>query len=329
MDKIIRKIDGYSLELSRKLILGGQLVAFPTETVYGLGANAFIDEAIMNIYSAKKRPLDNPLIVHVHKDYDISDLVYDNEIAKIIRKNFTPGPITLVYKAKTAVSNLVSCGLDTLAIRVPSSEEAQKFLSYVDLPIAAPSANISKHTSPVTAEHVYEDFGENIPLILDGGRCEGGIESTVVDVTGQVPVILRKGLITKEDIAKVVGVCEYAESTSELNARSPGTKYRHYTPKTQTAIFKQSEIVEAIKLYESFVEKGLTPYFMCDSFVCKKLENKNCLDLGSNGKEMANRLYFLLHQGEKVADLIIAIEITQIDELCLSVNNRFLKAFGS
>ena len=158
IDSTIRKIDGYSLELAKKLISGGSLVAFPTETVYGLGANAYSDDAIKAIYDAKNRPLDNPLIVHVHKDYDITELVFDNDIAKKIREKFCPGPITLVYNSKNKVSPLVSCGLSTLAIRIPSHESAQKFLEYVDLPIAAPSANVSKHTSPVTALHVFEDF---------------------------------------------------------------------------------------------------------------------------------------------------------------------------
>ena len=328
IDSTIRKIDGYSLELAKKLISGGSLVAFPTETVYGLGANAYSDDAIKAIYDAKNRPLDNPLIVHVHKDYDITELVFDNDIAKKIREKFCPGPITLVYNSKNKVSPLVSCGLSTLAIRIPSHESAQKFLEYVDLPIAAPSANVSKHTSPVTALHVFEDFKDNVPLILDGGRCDGGIESTVVDVTGDYPVILRKGLVTAEDIKAVVGKCEYANDDSSLKARSPGMKYLHYAPKVQTVLFARDDLEYAIAFYKQTEIDGKKPVFMCEDKISQKLDGYNVLNLGASGAQMANRLYYLLHEGEKIADIIIGIELDITDEILLGVNNRFLKAFG-
>lgn len=328
MDTNIRKIDAYSLELAKKLLLGGDLVAFPTETVYGLGANAYLDDSIKAIYNAKNRPLDNPLIVHVANDYDISELVYDNEIAKIIRQNFCPGPLTLVYKSKNKVSPLVSCGLDTLAIRIPQDENAQKFLSYVDIPIAAPSANLSKHTSPVTAEHVYEDFKDKVPLILDGGRSSGGIESTVIDVTGEYPVILRKGIITKNDIIKVLPKCEYVGEDSSLKNRSPGMKYKHYAPKVETMLFEKSQLNLAISEYENAIKQGKKPVFMCEDNVAKLLDGYDVLNLGNSGVVMANRLYFMLHQAEGVADLLIGITLDVTDELVLSVNNRFLKAFG-
>lgn len=326
----ILPVDEYSLDLANKIIRDGGLVSFSTETVYGLGANAFLDDAIKNIYIAKGRPLDNPLIVHVHKDYDITNLVYDNELAKKLRSKFLPGPLTMVYNAKNSVSGYVSCGLNTFALRVPSEANAQRFLRYVDLPIAAPSANISKHTSPVTAKHVFDDFNGKIPLILDGGRCEGGIESTVIDVTADTPVILRKGLITAKDIISVVGKCEYAKENSDLNVRSPGTKYRHYTPNTDTALFNRTQVDEAIKLYNSYINVGKKPYFLCDSHMIDFLSDKvyNVLDLGANGKEMASRLYYLLHEGEKLADILISFELELDDEIAFSVNNRFMKAFA-
>ena len=151
--------DENSLELAKSIINEGGLVAFPTETVYGLGANALNDDAVKLIYATKGRPSDNPLIVHVHKDYDITELV-DNipEYAKLLAKAFLPGPLTMVYNSRGVVCPTVSCGLNTLAIRVPSHEGAQKFLKYVGLPIAAPSANVSKHVSPVTAQHVLDDL---------------------------------------------------------------------------------------------------------------------------------------------------------------------------
>ena len=325
---IIRKIDDNSLKIAKDYVTHNLLVAFPTETVYGLGANAYSDEAIKAVYTAKGRPLDNPLIVHVTPDYDLSALVYDDvPYVKKLREAFLPGPLTMVYRSKNTVSGYVSCGLETLAIRVPAHEGAQKFLKYIGLPIAAPSANVSKHTSPVTAIHVFNDFGDKVPLILDGGRCEGGIESTVMDVTGDYPVILRKGLVTADDVKKVVGKCEYASENSDLNKRSPGTKYRHYCPSTKTALFSKTEIEQAKKLYLSTVLQGQTACIMCEEALIPFFKGFNLLNLGKNGKEMAARLYYCLHEGEKY-DILIGIKFDIVDEVCISVENRFLKAFG-
>lgn len=324
----ICKITDETLKIAKDYVLHNQLVAFPTETVYGLGANAFSDEAIRAVYAAKGRPLDNPLIVHVHKDYDISTLVYDDkQYAKEMRNAFLPGPLTMVYKSKDKVSPLVSCGLNTLAIRVPSSLDAQKFLRYLDLPIAAPSANISKHTSPVTARHVYDDFSDKLPLILDGGRCEGGIESTVVDVTGDEPVILRKGLITAEMIKSVVGKCSYAANTSDLNARSPGTKYRHYCPKTKTMLFDVGDYDGIKRCYDECLSQGKKPIIMCVESDLTHLSGYKTFSLGENGQQMASRLYYGLREAENF-DLLIGMKFIISDEVMLSVENRFLKAFG-
>ena len=327
-DVIIYKIDDNSLNIAKNYILNDELVAFPTETVYGLGANAYSDAAIKAVYAAKGRPLDNPLIVHVHKDFDIEKLVFDSDVAKLLRNAFLPGPLTMVYKSKNAVSPLCSCGLGTLAIRVPSHEGAQRFLRFVDLPIAAPSANVSKHVSPVTAEHVFEDLGKIIPMILDGGRCEGGIESTVLDVTGDIPVILRKGLVTAEMIRSVVGACEYADKESELNKRSPGTRYVHYCPKTETALFDENEIDAAERLYEECASEGKTACVLSSHKNCIALKRSTVrLDIGNDGNEMASRLYHSLREGEKY-DILIGIKFTPSDEVSLGVENRFLKAFG-
>ena len=180
MDTKVLKIDDKSLEIAKDLILNGEVVGFPTETVYGLGGIAYKDDAVTKIFEAKGRPQDNPLIVHVHSEYDVDKLVLvEYDYVYKLREAFTPGPLTMVYKSKGVVSPVATCGLDTVGIRIPKHEGAQRFLRAVDVPIAAPSANASKHTSPVTAEHVFEDLQGKIPLILDGGMCDGGIESTV------------------------------------------------------------------------------------------------------------------------------------------------------
>lgn len=329
MNTIVEKLTEKNLNLAKELIEKEELVAFPTETVYGLGALATSELAIKKVYEVKGRPSDNPLIVHVHKDYNL-DLLVENAYggyAEKIAKAFLPGPLTMVYKSKGTVAKSLSCGLDTLAIRIPASNEAQTFLRYVNQPIAAPSANISKHISPVTANHVYQDFNGKIPLILDGGKCVGGIESTVMDVTGDYPIILRKGLITADMVRKIVGKCEYAEEKTVAQVKSPGMKYSHYTPNCSTALFERSELEKALELYEELKNNGKSAVFLVDGEIFDKLpKGTPKLLLGRTDEEMASRLYDLLHVGEKY-DYIIAFKLNVNSELMMSVNNRFSKAF--
>ena len=322
-------IDEKSLEIAKEIITGGGVVAFPTETVYGLGANAFDTAAVNSIFSIKGRPNDNPLIVHVHKDFDISELVTDiPEYSKLLAKAFLPGPLTMVYKSKGNVSSAVSCGGDTLAIRIPSHEGAQRFLKCVGLPIAAPSANVSKHVSPVTAMHVYDDLKGKIPLILDGGKSTGGIESTVLDCTGEVPCVLRSGLVTREMIAAVAGVCdEYVIKDGE-KVRSPGMKYKHYTPNCKTALFNFGDRRSAYNLYKDCELAGERVYLLCDDAVAKESGLKNILNLGATESQIAANLYDKLREGEQVADFIIAITPEKQDGVMVGVMNRLKKACG-
>ncbi len=315
--------------LAQKYIEEGEAVAFHTETVYGLGANAFSDEAVLKIFALKGRPADNPLIVHVHKDYDISSLI-DGEppYAKALRDAFLPGPLTMVYPSTGKVSKYVSCGLNTLAIRVPSSPAAQTFLRYVNLPVAAPSANLSKHVSPVTARHVYDDFNGKIPLIIDGGACTGGIESTVLDCTGRIPQILREGLVTREMIASVAGECGIYHAGKGEKPKSPGMAYKHYSPRCRTAFFGENQLKEAITLYYEAERAGETPCFLCESNVCVSLDGFRTLDLGETGEVMARRLYDLLRKGEKTATLLIGIEPKEKGGVMAGVLNRMHRAFG-
>lgn len=325
METKILPVDGVSLKLAKDIITEGGAVAFPTETVYGLGANAFSEEAVKNIFTIKGRPNDNPLIVHVHSNYDISTLVsYVPDYAEKLAKKFLPGPLTLVYKSCNKVAKAVSCGLDTLAVRIPSHEGAQRFLRYLDMPVAAPSANISKHVSPVSAEHVYADLNGRIGLILDGGRCTGGIESTVLDCTGEVPVILRSGLITRGMIADAVGACEVYKMRDGEAVRSPGMKYKHYSPVCKTMLFDDAD--EAVDEYVRQTANGIKTYIMCDASTARGLHVGNILNLGGSAEEIAAHLYEKLREGEKVAQLIIAISPKQRDGIMVGVMNRLEKA---
>lgn len=315
-----------ALEYARELIERGEVVAFHTETVYGLGANALDDEAVLKIFRLKGRPSNNPLIVHVNLGYDISALIDgEPDYAPSLRRTFLPGPLTMVYPSTGKVSKYVSCGLNTLAIRVPRSETAQAFLKAVGLPIAAPSANLSKHVSPVSAAHVYDDFAGKIPLILDGGSCLGGIESTVLDCTGKIPMILREGLITREMIAKVAGDCGLYHRREGEPPKSPGMAYKHYSPRCRTAFCREKE--EAIALYEEERRQGGRPVILCESGLFEE-NHLEILELGATDAEMAQRLYALLREGEKRASLLIGIEPMKKGGVMAGVLNRLHRAFG-
>lgn len=327
MKTLVLKPNAESLALAAEIIKNEGLVAFPTETVYGLGALATSSKAVKSVYEAKGRPSDNPLIVHVHKEYDISELVYDDfPYVEKLRKAFLPGPLTLVYRSKGKVASEVSCGLDSLAIRIPSDENAQAFLRATNLPVAAPSANVSKHISPVSAEHVFEDLNGKIPLILDGGRCSGGIESTVLDVTTETPLILRSGLITSEMIKSVVGVCEYAQHKEGDKIKSPGVKYKHYSPKCRTKFFERKDVQKAVEEYKSALNRGLSPIILCDDTVQQSLGGLRTIDIGKTSEELAENVYEALHEAEKISDYIIGIELVGDSEIDVGVMNRFFKA---
>ena len=301
----------------------------PTETVYGLGGNAFDDDAVKRIFEVKGRPNDNPLIAHVHTAYDLTKIIdYDPPCAKKLREAFLPGPLTLVYPSTGKVSPFVSCGLNTLAVRVPSHKGAQAFLREVDIPIVAPSANLSKHVSPTSASHVFEDFNGKIPLILDGGKCAGGIESTVCDVTGDIPVILRPGLITREMIASVVGDC--GQYTPDLHSgekvKSPGLLYKHYSPRCQTALFLATETAKAAAYCTEICSQGKKVAVLCEDSVKSAFDGFPVLNLGKTEEEMAASLYALLREAEKSCDVLIAVEPKKTDGLMIGVLNRLRKA---
>lgn len=232
------------LKAPAEILANGGTVAFPTETVYGLGANALDDAAIKKIYEAKGRPSDNPLIVHI-ASIDMID-VLAIEVKPYVHElmtDFWPGPITFVFKKRPEISNVVSGGLDTIAVRMPNHAIALRLIALSGKPIAAPSANLSGKPSPTTSKYVVEDLFGRVDCIVEGGDCEVGLESTVLDVTGDVPIILRPGKVTQEQIICRVGACDIDAAikgpvidTSGI-ARSPGMKYRHYAPVADVHVY--------------------------------------------------------------------------------------------
>ena len=325
----IRKIDKESIALAKKILIEGGVVAIPTETVYGLAAIGTNPSAVKKIFEVKGRPTDNPLIAHVHEDFDLNRLVkIEKPYALDLIKAYSPGPLTAVFESRGVVCSEAVCGGKTLAIRIPLHQGCRQLLREVDMPLVAPSANISKHVSPVTAQHVYNDLNGLIPLILDGGKCSGGIESTVVDCTAEVPRILRAGLVTKEMIEKVCGGCEIASHKQTDKVRSPGVKYTHYKPKCDTMLFETDQLDLVLKAYKEAVEQGKTPYIMCSNQVAEKFGNLNLLMLGKTETEIASNLYDKLLEGEKIADLIIAVAMPDENGVNLGVMNRLRKACG-
>lgn len=232
------------IQQAAEIIKEGGLVAFPTETVYGLGADALNPEAVGKVYAAKGRPSDNPMIVHISSKNDLSHLTF--EITDDIRKlmdAFWPGPLTMVVPAAPVVPRVTTGGLDTVAVRMPSDPVAAALITSSETPIAAPSANLSGRPSPTSARHVIDDLDGRIDAIIQGGDCQVGIESTVVDMTGAVPTVLRPGIITAERLSQALGKTVEIDpamnvKTADFKPKSPGMKYKHYAPKAEMIIYK-------------------------------------------------------------------------------------------
>ena len=232
-----------AIQEAAQLLREGQLVGIPTETVYGLGANAFDEAAVRSIFAAKGRPADNPLIVHVSRPEEAEPLCEVTETARTLMKAFCPGPLTMLMKRKSCISDVVTAGLPSVAIRIPSHPVAHRLLEVCGVPVAAPSANTSGKPSPTTAQHVVDDLHGKLPLILDGGECQVGLESTVIDLTAPIPTVLRPGGVTTEMLLTVLKEVKVADSVLRPlregeKALSPGMRYRHYAPSGKLTMVK-------------------------------------------------------------------------------------------
>lgn len=238
------KIDEEQLDEIIKAYKDGEVIAFPTETVYGLGANIYNDEAIEKIYIAKNRPADNPLIAHIGYMEQLSKLVEKVPLkAKKLIEAFWPGPLTIIFKKNKEISMVATAGLDTIGVRMPDHPVIESILVKGDLVLVAPSANISGSPSPTTMKHVADDLDGLVYGIIDGGNCDEGIESTIIDISGDIPVILRPGTITKEDLEEEIGHVEIDESLLGISikvAKAPGMKYKHYAPKAKVYILENN-----------------------------------------------------------------------------------------
>lgn len=304
-----------------RLIKQGEVVAFATETVYGLGADAFNEQAVKKIFVAKGRPQDNPLIVHLSKVEDVGKVAVATEMALFLFSVFAPGPLTIVLKKKTQLPDIVSAGLDTVGIRIPKNKIARKLIEQAGTPIAAPSANTSMRLSPTTAQHVYDDLKGRIPLIIDGGPCEVGIESTVLDLSQQEPVILRPGTITQEMLSQFIPNIKCSSQAVD-KVSSPGIKYKHYLPAVDCVLAKNFE--NAVAEFERAKSKNQKAVILGRAGFAKE-KDVNFISLGDNMELVAKNLYRILREVERQFDYIIIEEFLE-KEIESSVRNRLLKA---
>jgi L-threonylcarbamoyladenylate synthase len=240
------KIDAREIDRAAQLLRAGRLVAFPTETVYGLGANALDAEAVARIYAVKRRPATSPLIVHVASTEMTRSLVADwPEAADRLARFFWPGPLTLVVKKQPAVPDIVTAGLSTVAIRMPAHPIAQALIRAARVPLAAPSANRFTELSPTTADHVRGSLGSEVDLILDGGPCHVGIESTVISLAGPIPILLRPGAISRIELEAIIGPIAILQDVQAGAHPAPGMHPRHYSPRTTLYLVTNGELPEA------------------------------------------------------------------------------------
>ena len=320
-------------------IVNGNLVIFPTETVYGIGANALNDNACKNIFKAKGRAGDNPLIVHVNNVDMIKQLVEEpNEVEKILINSFCPGPFTLILKAKNIIPKSVTAGLDTVGIRMPSNKIANKLIEYADVPIAAPSANTSGKPSPTEASHVKLDLDGKIPMILDGGPVGIGIESTIIDLTEDTPMILRPGYITKEMLEEVLGEEVKIDpgiiaSDSLTKPKAPGMKYKHYAPKADLVLVDGEAENVVKKINELVAEKqknGLKVGVIATDETKDQYQADIVVSIGARADEdaIAQHLYKILREFDDWNVDAIYSESFATPRIGQAIMNRLLKAAG-
>lgn len=330
--------ESYKLREAANILKNNGIVAFPTETVYGLGGNAFSEEAIRKIFLAKGRPSDNPLIVHISDVKKLKKLVKNvPPVAEVLIQKFWPGPLTLIFEKLDSIPYSVTGGLDTVAIRMPSHEIARELISLSGLPIAAPSANLSGKPSPTNGDHVIKDLNGRVDAIVCGGDSDVGLESTVLDISGEIPVILRPGGITMEEISAVIGQVEidpHIISDANVIPKAPGMKYTHYSPNAELVIFtgEEKEVVNRINLISERLMKSNKKVGIMTCNENLDLYNGNeVLSLGSKLDycEIARNLFFTLRKFDDLYVDVILSEAFELSGIGSAIMNRLKKASGN
>ena len=330
-------IDEKIMEEAGELLKSGALVAFPTETVYGLGANALDEKAAAKIYAAKGRPSDNPLIIHI-ADMESLGLITEEipKAAYMLAEKFWPGPLTMVMKKSDVVPYGTTGGLDTVAVRMPSHPIALEMIRHGGGYIAAPSANTSGRPSPTLASHVADDMDGIIPMILDGGAVGIGIESTIVDLTEEIPTILRPGFITKEMLEEVVGEVQIdkgLEADAKTPPKAPGMKYRHYAPKAELIIVEGARETVVSKINELTAnnqKKGIVTGVIGTEETISNYSAQIVKSMGTRNDELSisSHLYSILREFDESEAEVIYSESFEEGAMGSAIMNRLLKAAG-
>ena len=333
------KTNTEELKVICNLIKNGELVIFPTETVYGIGANALDKDAVSKIFIAKGRPADNPLIVHIADKRDIEK--YVREITPVEQKlidTFMPGPFTLILPKKDIIPDIVSGGLDTIGIRMPSNVIARGIISFSGVPVAAPSANVSGKPSGTSIEDIRKELEGKVSAIIDGGETEIGLESTVVKVIHEIPVILRPGKITDKDIIDAVGIAKYDNKifekvTEEQIVESPGMKYKHYAPETKCKMVYCEDELDQIFYINRYIRqyRGDVVLLSFDEHREKiVVSDSRFISLGSknNLEEIARNIYSALRKADSINAEVILIEGVKREGIGIAIMNRLLRAAG-
>lgn len=344
--------DPLQIGRAAELLRNGGTVAFPTETVYGLGANALNAGAVSEIFRAKGRPADNPLIVHIAEPAKLGELAVDITVpARRVMEAFWPGPLTVVLPRSTAVPDVVTAGLDTVAVRMPDNPVALAFIRAAGVPVAAPSANLSGRPSPTSAAHVLEDLAGRIDAVLDAGSCRVGVESTVLDMTAEPPVILRPGGVTREELEGVLGhvaeagpleICPLETGSSEAGLldpgagipRSPGMKYTHYAPRAQMVVVNISDTAvmrqRIVEMAEACQGQGKKVGILATDETAADYQAQEIVSLGGRRDlaAISRNIYGALrHMDQKDVGVIIC-EGFPVAGLGAAVMNRLTKAAG-
>ena len=318
--------DRQGINTAAEILKNGGVVAIPTETVYGLAANAYDENAIKAVFKAKGRPQDNPLIVH------ISDMEMLNEVAEDIPKTaflcaekFWPGPLTMVLKRSDKISDCVSAGLSTVAVRMPSEQTAHKIIEKSRLPLAAPSANVSGKPSPTTYTHVINDLDGKIDAVVMGAECTVGVESTVITLAGEHPVLLRPGAVTMEQLKEIlpditVDNAVLSELTPGQKAASPGMKYKHYAPQTETFLVEGENFAD-------FVNEKQNALAVCFAEESEQIKiPKIVYGERKNPETFANKLFGVLREVDKMGVKTVFVHAPEKSGVGLAVYNRLIRA---
>ncbi len=321
---------GAAIEEAAALLKSGGICVIPTETVYGLAACAFDTAAVNAIFKAKGRPNDNPLIVHISDTDMLACVAKSTPQAEKLMRAFWPGPLSLVLERMPAVPDEVTAGLHTVAVRMPENDIARDIIAEAG-PLAAPSANISGRLSPTTAQHAFEDMCGRVPLIIDGGACKTGVESTVVDARGDVPVILRPGGITPEQIERVCGGVAFTGGAGAGTAPpSPGMKYRHYAPAARVCLLygNKKEVAKNINtMYYNYSESGGKPVVFCAEDCEPLYAGMHTVSLGSGAEAAQAQLFAAMRSADAKGFSHILFHYDE--QMGLAVKNRVEKAAGA